>query len=110
MVTIVKLNSRKLSFIGLGNSISLQFRGRFFFTFLIFLGQKTIQIKEHFTDYNYILLLEEDYYVSEDIFQLATEHVLPQLKVCEETGICLGSFIIFFLKTCFQLIEVKNYF
>ena len=48
---------------------------------------------EHFTGYNYILLLEEDYYVSEDIFQLATEHVLPKLKVCEETGICLGPFL-----------------
>ena len=50
---------------------------------------------EHFTGYNYILLLEEDYYVSEDIFQLATEHVLPELKVCEGTGICLGPFLIF---------------
>ena len=48
---------------------------------------------EHFTGYNYILLLEEDYYVSEDIFQLATEHVLPQLKACEKTGVCLGPFM-----------------
>ena len=49
-------------------------------------------ITEHFTrDYSHILLLEEDYYVSEDIFDFTKNQILPNLDKCEETSNCLGA-------------------
>ena len=49
-------------------------------------------ITEHFTrSYSHILLLEEDYYVSEDIFDFTKNHILPNLEKCEESGNCLGA-------------------